>query len=121
MFDSCAMELLLEYAKDEHVDGVCLLGGEVFHQPLDEMYDIIAKIRDEVKKPIHVWTGYKWEHLIIDPDKKKILSLIDTLVDGPFIEELKDINLKYRGSSNQRVIDVKKTLENGGIIEWDMN
>lgn len=119
MFDDCALELLIDYAQDPYVDGVCILGGEVFHQPLEEMFHIIKTLRQHVKKPIHMWSGFIWEDLIKDPDKKKILELIDTLVDGPFIESLKDLNLKYRGSSNQRVIDVQKSLKNGRIVEID--
>ncbi len=94
---------LIRWAKDDHVDGVCILGGEPFQQDLDVLLELVKRIKREVKKPIHMWTGYIFEDLIKDPDKREILQYVDTLVDGPFIMELKDYNLKYRGSENQRV------------------
>ncbi len=94
---------LIKYAKDEHVTGVCILGGEPFQQDLDVLLRLFKRIKHEVRKPIHVWTGYIFEDLLQDPDKKKLLEYVDTLVDGPFIMELKNLNLKYRGSENQRV------------------
>ena len=88
-----------------------------FQQDLDEMYSFIKRLYDEVGKPIHVWTGYKYETLLADPKKIAILELIDTLVDGQFMIEKKDLNLKYRGSSNQRVIDIPISLMTNEIKE----
>lgn len=113
VFDKEAEDLFIEYAKSPHVTGVCLLGGEVFQQDLDAMYKFILRLKNEVGKPIHVWTGYLFEDLIKDPKALSILCLIDTLVDGRFVMALKDLNLKYRGSSNQRVIDVDRSM-----VEW---
>lgn len=110
-------DLLISYAKDEHSDGVCILGGEIFQQDLELIFKLVERIKKEVDKPIHVWTGYLWEDLLKDPKKAKILEYIDTLVDGQFILSKKDLNLKYRGSSNQRVINVKASLIHGGVIE----
>ena len=81
------------------------------------MYSFIKRLYDEVGKPIHVWTGYKYETLLADPKKIAILELIDTLVDGQFMIEKKDLNLKYRGSSNQRVIDIPISLMTNEIKE----
>lgn len=106
-------DLFISYAKDSHVVGVCLLGGEIFQQDLDLMFKLVKRIKKEVDKPIHVWTGYLWEDLLKDHKKAKILDYIDTLVDGQFILSKKDLNLKYRGSSNQRVINVKESLNRG--------
>ena len=119
-FDGYAEDIFIGYANDPHVDGICLLGGEVFHQQLDEMFEIIWRIRHNVNKPIHVWTGSLWEDLIKDEKAKKILHLIDTLVDGPYVESCKDLSLKFRGSSNQRVIDVQKSLKSGRVVEIDV-
>lgn len=120
IFDDCAEELLIELASDPHVDGVCILGGEPFQQDLDMLYKVIMKMRlkKDTNKPIHIWSGYRWEELIEDPAKVKILMHCDTLVDGQFKLEEKDLSLKYRGSRNQRVIDVKKSLIKGEIVEW---
>ena len=115
-FDKKSEKEFISYAKNPHVDGVCLLGGEVFQQDLDEMLDFVIKLTREVKKPIHVWSGYTFEELMNNEKMMVILHYIDTLVDGPFIFEKKDLTLKYRGSSNQRVIDVKKSLEVGEVV-----
>lgn len=116
-FNKEVTDMFIKYAKSKHVSGVCLLGGEVFQQDLDEMYSFIKRLYDEVGKPIHVWTGYKYETLLADPKKIAILELIDTLVDGQFMIEKKDLNLKYRGSSNQRVIDIPISLMTNEIKE----
>lgn len=110
-------DLLISYAKDEHSVGVCLLGGEPFQQDLDILLGLVMRIKDEVKKPIHVWTGYTFEALLADAKRRPILNYIDTLVDGRFILEKKDLNLKFRGSSNQRVINVQASLVSGEIIQ----
>ena len=115
-FDRRAENLFISYGKNKHVDGVCILGGEVFQQDLDAVLDFVIRIKREVKKPIHVWSGYTFEELLVDDKKRVILTYIDTLVDGPFIFEKKDLRLKYRGSSNQRVIDVQKSLQVNEII-----
>ena len=67
-------------------------------------------------KTIWLWTGYKFEDIIKDPAKYKVLEYIDVLIDGRFEEDLKDITLKYCGSSNQRVIDVKKSLLKNEVV-----
>lgn len=116
-FDKKAEDLFISYAKNPHVTGVCLLGGEVFQQDLDRILDLVIRIKREVRKPIHVWSGYTYEELMADEKKMVILCHIDTLVDGPFIFAQKDLRLKHRGSSNQRVIDVPKSLAMGKVIE----
>ena len=116
-FDKNAEDQFIEYAKNPHVTGVCLLGGEVFQQDLYRILDLVIRIKREVKKPIHVWSGYTFEELMEDDEKRVILFHVDTLVDGPFIFAKKDLRLKHRGSSNQRVIDVPKSLSMGKVIE----
>ena len=118
-FNKKAENLFISYGKNEHVDGICLLGGEVFHQDLDAILELVIRIKREVKKPIHAWTGYTFEELLADDKKRVILTYIDTLVDGRFMLEKKDLRLKYRGSSNQRVIDVQASLQTGQIVVID--
>ena len=115
-FDKKAEDLFISYAKNPHVTGVCLLGGEVFQQDLDRILDLVIRIKREVRKPIHVWSGYTYEELMADEKKMVILCHIDTLVDGPFIFKQKDLRLKHRGSSNQRVIDVQASMQSGQIV-----
>lgn len=109
----------IEFAKDIHVTGVCLLGGEVFQQDLDIILSLVKRIKEEVGKPIYVWTGYTWEELIKDGKKIEILKYITVLIDGKFEIKLKDLSLKHKGSTNQREIDVQKSLFSGRIELWD--
>lgn len=115
-FDKKAEDLFISYAKNPHVTGVCLLGGEVFQQDLDRILDLVIRIKREVRKPIHVWSGYTYEEIMADEKKMVILCHVDTLVDGPFIFKQKDLRLKHRGSSNQRVIDVQASMRTGQIV-----
>lgn len=115
-FDKKAEDLFISYAKNPHVTGVCLLGGEVFQQDLDRILDLVIRIKREVRKPIHAWSGYTYEELMADEKKMVILCHIDTLVDGPFIFKQKDLRLKHRGSLNQRVIDVPASMQTGQIV-----
>lgn len=108
----------LEYAKNENVNGVNILGGEPMEQVMDDsLYNLLLRIKNETGKSIWLWSGYLYEEIIKDNLKKRLLELVDVLVDGRFVIAKRDITLKYRGSSNQRVIDVKKSLEFNKIIE----
>ena len=113
-------DLFISYVKDEHVDGACLLGGEVFQQDLKVILNLVKRIKEETGKPIHVWTGYLWEDLLKDENKVEILKYIDIIIDGQFEEDKKDMSLKHRGSSNQRIIDVQKSLEQHKIISKEV-
>ena len=110
LFDKTKMELLVSYVLDSQVKGLCVLGGEPFQQDLDALYDLLYIVKTVTNKPIHVWTGYTLEELVYIQGAYKVLSLCDTLVDGRFILAKKDLSLKFRGSSNQRVIDVQQSL-----------
>ena len=88
--------------------------------------EILKKVKERFpEKSIWCFTGYVYEkdilHRMIPKWKytKKMLEQIDYLVDGPFVMEKKNISLKFRGSSNQRIIDVKKTLETGEVVLWE--
>ena len=98
------------------LDGVTFSGGEPFMQaaPLVE----IARPVKAMGLDVVVYTGYQWEELIEanNSDWNELLSLVDVVVDGPYREDLRDWNLKFAGSSNQRFIDVKRTLESGNLV-----
>ncbi len=116
-FDSEALQELLRALDNPHVAGLSILGGDPFEC---ENRDVVFEICKLVKflrpiKTIWVWTGYLWEDLKDLP----VMKYIDVLVDGPFVKELKDLTLWYRGSSNQRVIDVKKSSEAGHAVRWE--
>lgn len=90
----------IKYVKNENIVGVNILGGDPLQQD-DSLYNLVKRIKDETKKNIWLWTGYKLEE--IPEDKIKVLDYIDTLIDGRFEVDKRNINLKYRGSENQRV------------------
>lgn len=94
------------------IKGVTFSGGEPFAQP-EGLYKIIKMLREKTNLNIWVYTGYNFDEVKYFPAMKEI----DVLVDGRFIEEKKDLFLPFRGSSNQRLIDVPKTLALGKIIE----
>lgn len=110
----------IEYMKDEQVVGVSLLGGEVFQQEPRRMIEFVKRIKQEVGKPIWIWSGYVYEQIIKLPHGYAILENTDVLIDGRFEEDKKDLSLMYRGSSNQRVIDVQKTLTSTKIEKIDI-
>lgn len=96
--------------------GLTISGGEPFLQS-----DAILEIVKEVSKiPLSIWiyTGYTYEQILTDPKKAEILNYIDVLVDGKFEESKKGYDILFRGSSNQRLIDIKKTKHASEIIEW---
>ena len=93
-----------------------LLGGEPLCQ---QNYVFVKKLINDVKKQypdikIFIWTGYKWENLT--REQFRVVVLADSIIDGQFELRKKDITLPFRGSSNQRIINVKKTLETGTIV-----
>lgn len=105
----------------EYVQGLTLLGGEPFlNTPV--CLQVINRSREIYgnKKDIWSWSGYTFEELLQDTDDKlEMLAKIDILVDGRFELSKKDLNLQFRGSSNQRIIDVKKSLKAGHAVIWE--
>lgn len=111
------------YAKSQNHDGFSFLGGEPFEKENEPMLCVIAhdikQHRQSITQDIWCWTGYTWEELMDDCRRghmHMLLKDIDVLVDGPFIEEKKDISLLWRGSSNQRIIDVRKSFEADRLV-----
>lgn len=107
---------IIDLANIDYIKGLSILGGEPLHPKNIDASTRLAKKFKEIypKKTIWVWTGFNYENNLQD---KEILNYIDFLVDGQFVEEKKNPKLKYAGSSNQRVIDVKKTLKKGFVVE----
>ena len=116
-FTDQTFELLVELAKPEYISGLSLLGGEPLHpRNRKDILELARKFKAVYpEKTIWLWTGYLWD--AVAEDLKD--SGIDIVVDGQFKEELKDLRLKYRGSSNQRVIAVEASLEAGNIILYE--
>ena len=117
---------ILSLLEPFYVDGLTLLGGEPFEP---ENQRVLAQLlhrvrRERPDKTVWCFSGYTLEQLRGEGHPHcevtdEMLSLIDVLVDGRFVEALKDISLKFRGSSNQRIIDVKRTLTTNSIVLWD--
>lgn len=102
-------------------DGFSLMGGEPMSKLSDNRKQVIQLCKECKEKfpdkDIWMWSGYTFEELKADETTREILDYIDVLVDGPFVQEKKDPSCPYRGSTNQRVIDIRKTMANGNIIE----
>lgn len=107
---------LLEYATNEHVCGLSVLGGEPLNEKnVDGVLDICKAFKEKFgDKTIWLWTGYKYE--MLNDNQRRVLDYLDVLVDGQFVDKLKDFRLKYRGSSNQRVIDIKKSDKDNIVL-----
>ena len=142
-FDEKAKEELFRELNNDYISGITFSGGDPLHKNnIEEVLSLIYEIRDKFPdKTIWLYTGYnikelnlgiamndfarghcsfqealdsEWRNLI----RQIIVSECDVLVDGKYIEELRDIFLHWRGSSNQRVIDIQKSLEKGEIVLW---
>lgn len=115
---------IMEMLADENIQGLTLLGGEPF-EPENQrvLINLLRRVRKELpQKDIWSYTGFVYERDLLEGCRKhtevtdEMLSLIDILVDGPFVEEKKNISLMFRGSENQRVIDMKQTRELGHVV-----
>ena len=123
-FDEKIQQEILDSLKPAYVKGLTLLGGEPFEPENQEaLVPFVRKVREQYpNKDIWAFTGYVYDVDLIEGGRKytevtnKLLSMIDVLVDGPFIAEQRDLMLKFRGSRNQRVLDMKATLESGAIV-----
>lgn len=112
-------DLIIKYAKNPHIKNVSLLGGEPLQQDLDKILSLCKRIKEETGKGIWLWTGGYYEDHIKDSKKRNIFNYIDVLIDGRFVLEKKDLSLLYRGSYNQRVIDVQQSLKENKIILYN--
>ena len=117
-------ERILEALSPDYIAGLTLLGGDPF-EPENQraLLPFVKKVRERLPgKTIWCYTGYTFKDGGIEEKEascevtRELISLFDVLVDGRFVEELKDIRLVFRGSSNQRVIDVKRTLSSGNVV-----
>lgn len=146
-FDKSAKEELFRELDKDYISGLTLTGGDpLFESNLDGVLDLVNEVNKRYnivfnefrlstpEKSIWIYTGYEWDH-ILDPRwhyhqqttekltigrwrRQQIISQCDVLIDGKYVDSQKDITLKWRGSENQRVIDVKKSLRSGEIILW---
>lgn len=111
---------------NSHIAGLSILGGEPMHpNNLLSTEHLVRWFKEDFpSKNVWLWTGYTWEELIDQSNKNytnniKVLEHIDVLVDGRYIDELRDLTLKFKGSSNQRLIDVKESLKENKIVLYN--
>ena len=119
-------EEIFEAVAPSYVEGLTLLGGDPTEKENQRaLLPFLRRFREKFpNKTVWCYSGYVYEDFLPGgraaiPETAEYLSLIDILVDGPFIEKEKQLGLLFRGSRNQRIIDVKKTLQSGKIVLWD--
>ena len=125
-FTEQTQQQVLEMLALDYISGLTLLGGEPFEpQNQRALLPFLRRVRKELpEKTIWAFSGFTWEELNTPGSHPccevtpELLTLLDVLVDGRFVQALYDISLRFRGSSNQRIIDVPKTLESGNLTLW---
>ena len=117
-FTDEVIEKVLDLCKEDHIAGLSILGGEPMHPKNIEGTTKLAKAFKEKypDKTIWAWSGFLFDEYVKD---KEVVKYLDVLVDGQFVDELRNPTLKWKGSANQRVIDVKKSLKNKKVILWE--
>ena len=110
--EATSLEEIMEIVEEEDFD-VTLTGGDPLFEP--DKLEILLKELKKNRRNVWIYTGYKWEEIIDSPRLQRVVALADVVVDGPYQEELRDRDLRFRGSSNQRIIDVHESLETGKI------
>lgn len=123
------IDRITEYLNKPSVKGLSILGGDPLWQANEDMDHLteLCKLVHKMGKNVWIWSGFVWEDIfdripdnVIDAAfinaQQELIAECDIFVDGPFIDELKDLNLEWRGSSNQRVIDVQKSLKEKKIV-----
>ncbi len=116
-FTDQTLDLIMQLAEPSQISGLSILGGEPLHpKNREEVLRITREFKKKYPdKTVWIWTGYSIEEVFED----LVSSNVDVVVDGLFVEDLKDLRLKYRGSSNQRVIDFKETLRTGDLVLYE--
>lgn len=117
-FNNNTIDEVLELCNNSYIKGLSILGGEPMHPKNIEATTKLAKKFKEKypDKNLWVWSGFKFDE---DLKGKEVLNYVDVLVDGRYVDELRNPTLKWRGSSNQRVIDVQKSMKADKIVFFD--
>jgi anaerobic ribonucleoside-triphosphate reductase activating protein len=96
---------------------VTFSGGDPMYQP-EGFAELARAIRERTNKTIWCYTGFTYENLMKNPRQRALLELLDVLVDGPFVKGQRDETLRFRGSRNQRLIDVRQSMAQGQVVLW---
>ena len=123
-FTEETIETILNMLRPAYIQGLTLLGGEPFEpQNQGAVVELLRRIKQELpEKSIWAFSGYLFDKDILSGrlgDTSEYLSYLDVLVDGPFVEAKKNLSLRFRGSENQRLIDVKASLASHSIVLWE--
>lgn len=115
-FTDEVFEHILDLCDNENVEGLSILGGEPMHpKNIEGVTKLAKKFKERFpEKNLWAWTGYLFDKYLKD---KEIVKYLDVLVDGQYVDELHDFTLKWRGSSNQRVIDVQRSIKEEKVVE----
>lgn len=125
LFDKDAKRELFESLDNSYIQGITFSGGHPLeNENLNDIYELITEIKYKFPdKDIWLYTGYQFDLIMNTPLtdmnatlRRRIIEQCDVVVDGKYVDELRNITLKWRGSSNQRVIDVKKSLEENEVV-----
>ena len=117
-FTDATIERVLALCDNENVVGLSILGGEPMHpRNIDGTTKLAKAFKEKYpNKTIWTWTGFLFDQYLKD---KEVSKYLDVVVDGQYVDELHDPTLKWKGSSNQRVIDVQKSLKNGKVVLFE--
>lgn len=116
LFDEAAKSELFKTLDKPYIRGLTISGGNPLDRPY-EIFRLVTEIKNKFPtKDIWLYSGYTYDEIRSSREKFKALMGVDVLVDGPYIEEQRDITLAFRGSKNQRIIDLKETWNNGEIV-----
>ncbi len=110
-----SVDELMEIVEEEDFDVTFTGGDPLYH--VDFMVSFADRIHASGKN-VWLYTGFTWDQIVKDSNLSKILKHIDVIVDSPFVKSLRDTDLLFRGSSNQRIIDVSKSLMSGKLVNW---
>ena len=127
LFTQKEIDRILEYLKQNYIAGLSLLGGEPMEPVNQEGILPLLRVVKQTYPEKNIWcyTGYLFDKDVLDKMckesevTKEIVSYLDIVVDGEFMIDRKNLKINFRGSDNQRIIDVKKTLDAGEIVHWE--
>ncbi len=122
-FDDKAKAEIFSFLDKDYISGLTLSGGDPLYQKnLDELLPFIEEVKTKYpNKTIWLYTGHSYEEITKKDILKDYIKYIDVLIDGKFVKKLLDVNYKWAGSTNQKVIDVQKTLKEGSVILYANN
>lgn len=117
--DSKIMERVVAEVSKPYIKGLTISGGDPLAQPRESLVELVSFIRRFRElcpgKDVWIYSGFTYEELMSSDIDREVLALCDVLVDGPYVQKLRDTELAFRGSSNQRVIDLKKSSQTGEV------